>query len=263
MAVKALGNPLGNPLALIRSLPKQSIFSRIVIGSFTGAGTISGDTTTGTLFPPSGARFMRVAVVGGGGGSDNAVSGGGGGGCAASKIVSSMPISYFIGAGGIEAIGGNSTAVFGTYSLIGSGGGAGGVGAGGVGGDGIGGDYNYSGGAGAFGGADNGGGGAAGPFGNGTNGLAGSGSSGEVAVYGIDGWGICGGTGGASGCGGTGTGVYLQTSVANLNRVPTDFPWGRQNPNTTTGAGGEMGGGAGDDGIGAGGSGGMVVEWFY
>ncbi len=102
----------------------RSTFTRIVSGS-------------GTLNPPTGARAMRVAVIGAGGSgfaqtinaTTRAVHGGFGGGCAASKIVLAQPIDYTIGDGGIAPAigatgkaGGDTTASFGSTTLIGPGG---------------------------------------------------------------------------------------------------------------------------------------------
>ncbi|WP_144049428.1 hypothetical protein [Vreelandella massiliensis] len=118
---------------------EYSEYTRIVSGS-------------GTLQPPTGAKAMRVAAIGAGGGaasilnralSDNSdwetsACGGGGGGCAATKIVKAEPVTYSIGLGGVSEKdyaeqynlfvaasgndGGDTTATFGSYSLVGTGG---------------------------------------------------------------------------------------------------------------------------------------------
>jgi len=62
---------------------------------------------SGVAEVPSGARWMRVTVVGGGGGAGN--RGGGGGGCATtSTFVSAASVTYSVGAGGTGAGGGNN-----------------------------------------------------------------------------------------------------------------------------------------------------------
>lgn len=243
----------------------HSTFSRIVSGS-------------GTLNPPADAVAMRVAVIGAGGsgrvapsGSGNS-GGGGGGGCAASKIVTAVPIQYTIGVGGAARPGGgktngysgtNTTAAFGSYVLVGGGGG-GGTTVAGPGGVASGGDYNFDGGNGFldYRGAIGGGGGA------GPNGAGGDGADGVVVPWTFtnSGWGSGGGAGGTSvNSGGFGTGLF---GNINLPDPPADFPWGRNYSGVIGQHGGEMGGGGGGrvhDSLpgGAGGSGGMVVEWFY
>lgn len=264
--------------------------------------TVSG---SGTLNPPTGAVAMRVAVVGGGGGGRLTVlgsqcGGGGGGGCAASKIVIAGSVSYAIGSGGSGSAGGNTTASFGEYSLVGGGGGFPASGVGGAGGTGSGGDYNYTGGAGGFASfpASIGyaaGGGAAGPSGAGGAGATRSGnllvvgSAGQITTTG---WGTGGGGGGNVSpyliLGGSGSGMTAQSfSSINIGAVfsgpsPATM-WGLpgnvayqyispDNINIYLYEGGEMGGGGSacdlsnnSDGSGTsvGGVGGMVVEWFY
>ena len=274
----------------------RSTFTRIVTGS-------------GTLNPPTGAKAMRVAAIGAGGGGyritgNNLSAGGGGGGCAASKIVKATPIVYSIGVGGANtgADGGDTTAQFLSYNLIG-GGGLGGLNAAPLGGSGSGGDYNYSGGrafasqtqpsqSGAIATCSSGG-GAAGPAGNGGNGrpyTSAEDTSTDGSFNPNNGWGVGGGAGGAKGgnntsgysyvvTGGGGAGSYAGSATNNpasttdTNRIPGTV-WGMWSGVTDTPgsipAGGEMGGGGGANSFGtssgaasAGGSGGLVVEWFY
>jgi hypothetical protein len=141
---------------------------------------------SGTLSVPTDAVGMRVAIVGGGGGgagngsagTNARACGGSGAGCAATKIVTAESITYTIGAGGTASSNGaNSTASFGDYSLVGTGGLAGDVSANSItvsGSTGTGGDYNFSGGSST--GTTQGkyvastGGGGAGPNGDGQNG---------------------------------------------------------------------------------------------
>ena len=231
----------------------QATFTRIVTP---GSGTVN---------PPSGARFMRVAVVGGGGGAVGGTGGGGGGGgCAASKMVVASSVSYTVGAGGSSSDGGDSIAIFPGYRLFAGGGKSGSTRSGGTA---SGGDYNSAGGAGterwSSGDPYAGGGGAAGPF------------SLVNGVY--TGWGATRGGDGAvnyrESCGGSGTGAlgpafittYYQRIVvpAGMN---TNWPWGIIPSGSFEITGGEMGGGGGRDSsflLGSGGSGGLVVEWFY
>ena len=87
MAVQALGNPLGNPLAqraVCPPVPETSSFTRVL-----GVQALVYTPTIGTIVPPANAKYMRVAAIGAGGsaGGGAGLSGGGGGGCAASKIV--------------------------------------------------------------------------------------------------------------------------------------------------------------------------------
>lgn len=259
MAARELGNALGNPLALPRKQAERSTYTRIVSGE-------------GVLIPPQGARLMRVAVIGAGGSGSYVTSGngggGGGGGCAASKIVSAAPIAYSIGIGGASRStlgngfnGGDTTVSFGSYQLVGQGGRAGTT-SGGLGGSGFGGDYNFTGGAGATSTSNQAvrGGGGAGPNGNGGDGNI------RNVTFANTGWGAAGGFGGNTNnyYGGSGTGAYF-VAEATIDLEVIDYPWGRDGIRGAK-TGGEMGGG-GAGGVsattGAGGSGGMVVEWFY
>lgn len=268
----------------------RSTFSRIVTGS-------------GTLTPPTGAIGMRVAVIGGGGSGLLLTSdqcGGGGGGCAASNIVLAEDITYSIGAGGVSSSGGNTTASFTGYSLIGAGGQLGTSTHGGYGGTGTGGDHNFTGGTGGnypstMGAAA--GGGAAGPNGAGGNGAAASANSSTTEVLGFagtlagTGWGAGGGSGGSctgayqvlGGSGpGQAAGIYKSGNRDSGIFGPDPATnWGHPgnrifqliSPSTSNMylyAGGEMGGGgsaldydANGTGVSNGGSGGLVVEWFY
>lgn len=267
--------------------PAASTYTRIVSGS-------------GVLIPPQGAKMMRVAVIGGGGGGlgsnsggSYAAAGGGGGGCAASKIVPVSPIAYAIGGGGVGGItwgvpagaGGDTTASFPGYLLIGRGG-AGGGATPVLEGQGSGGDYNFTGGTPRYITTSSitvlgvSGSGAAGPNGNGGVGGYYGDTVGTLnptsGTYTGTGWGPGGGSGGGvssnpNNIGGSGTGkdnrgVYYQ--AGELTTAIPD-PWGVAPVTTTTGGtvGGEMGGGgagkcATNQGF-SGGSGGMVVEWFY
>lgn len=271
----------------------RSTFSRIVSGS-------------GTLNPPTGAVAMRVAVIGGGGGggANGYACGGAGGGCAATKIVPASAITYSIGQGGLGSItyntsapnGGNTTASFAGYSLIGGGGEGGKHNRNSVGGTGSGGDYSFSGGNGlhyyqfnsTYIGSS--GAGAAGPNGHGGDGALRYGSSGSVdPVAGYffgTGWGAGGGGGGGlymetstcyfAGGGGTGArGGWTRLGGTLYRGGDTGILWGTTNDALfaiTRSDGGAMGGGGGAFNNGTaspygfvtvGGSGGMVVEWFY
>ena len=258
MSVRELGNSLGNPLALPKSTwqPESTTYTRIVSGS-------------GVLIPPQGAKLMRVAVIGGGacGYYNGTVGFGGcGGGCAASKIVPASSITYSIGAGGNTTTqkGGDTTASFIGYELIGGGGNSsylappyGGVGKGG--------DYNYSGGSAISTTSLCGGGGGAGPGGPGGDGGPGQGS--ETSF--VAGWGAKGGQGSGTGLG-AGTGAFSPPSSPATNDMFAVYPWGSgitdSVANTTAGVmggGGRSGATTGWSTIGLGGSGGMVVEWFY
>ena len=234
----------------------HSTYSRIVSGS-------------GTLNPPADAVAMRVAVIGGGGG-----------GCAASNIVPASVITYVIGTGGAGATspssptdGGNTTATFTGYSLVGGGGGSS-TSLAPSGGSASGGDYNFSGGSGSYAANNSGsygaaasGGGGAGPNGNGGNGVARNTAGyafGNPGVYSGTGWGPGGGgsgfaTGytagtalGGSGGGGTnspGGGSYFSTTTGAIAKAPSD-PWGTPGASAPSLAfkgypGGEMGGGGG------------------
>jgi hypothetical protein len=261
----AVGNGLGGLPTKQVALGRQSTYSRIVIDSFTGAGSISGTTAGGTLFPPPNARFMRVAAIGGGGCGyyTGALGyGGGGGGCAATKIIPASTISYIIGAGGDTTTrrGGNTTASFAGYALVGGGGGSTSFTQAGTAGVGLGGDYNYNGGSSINTSSTAGGGGGAGPAGPGGN----FGVDPTNGQY-IDGWG-CGGGSVVGNDNAAGAGANPDQLESNQN-----YPWGTgQVLNVSTPIrGGELGGGGrsgattGWATIGRGGSGGLVVEWFY
>jgi hypothetical protein len=240
MADRALGNPLGNPLGLPKAAgfqPKATTYSRIVSGS-------------GVLIPPEGAKLMRVAVIGAGAtraGTSTSVPGGGAGGCAATKIVAATEITYSIGVApsSPNIAGGDTTALFAEYNLIGGGGGQSSIQ---LGGTASGGDYNFSGGNGAPGGTNANGGSAAGP-----NGAGASGSTSVVPgqVSGA-GW----GPGGGSCSGGSGQkggfpgsfGLAATISYGSGTSPFNDLGWGQS---ASTGSGYSSG------------SGGLVVEWFY
>lgn len=290
MADRALGNPLGNPLGLPKAAgfqPKASTYTRIVSGS-------------GVLIPPEGAKLMRVAVIGGGGGAwllnGGSSCAGSGGGCSASQLVPAASINYVIGLGGLasstqaQTIGGTTTAEFGAYSLLAQGGQGTSSGFA-PGGAGLGGDYNYRGGTAyrAGPGYSTGGGGGAGPCGNGGSGAQFDGS-GSDAVLAAEGWGAGGGGGGGASssttssvnlAGGGGGAGAAGSSIRNAGStsiqpfqagvifgIAADMPTADSAP----ASGGEMGGGGGVTVRssspytafgGSGGSGGMVVEWFY
>ncbi len=194
-------------------------------GGGAGSGSVSDGassifTASGSWTAPAGITSVDVAVWGGGGGSGYYSGGAGGGGAYSRKnSISVTPGNSYtvtVGAGGNEAVGGDSwfsaTNVvlakgggLGVYGFNGGGppctGGAGGSAAAGVG------DVKYSGGNGGtgecYGGMGAGGGGGAGSGGNGANG---SGST-----YGA------GGTGNTGGHGGTGVAHNVQ---------PTTNSWG-------------------------------------
>jgi hypothetical protein len=286
---RALGNPLGNPLGLPKAAgfqPKATTYTRIVTGE-------------GVLIPPEGAKLMRVAVIGGGGGAwllnGGSSCAGSGGGCSASQIVPAVSIKYVIGLGGLasatqaQTIGGATTAEFGAYSLLAQGGQgtSSGVGPGGAG---FGGDYNYQGGYAyrADAGYSAGGGGAAGPCGSGGSGSQtnGTGYPGQL----LSGWGCGGGGGGAAyssanttlnrgggggGAGGAGATVFASSGdIRQPYQAGPIFGLAANSPTAFNypSAGGEVGGGGGVTVSGSspytayggnGGSGGLVVEWFY
>lgn len=242
----------------------QSTYTRIVSGS-------------GVLIPPQNAVYMRVAVIGGGGGGrGTSTSGnkyaGGGGGCAASKIVAASPVAYSIGAGGDGRLGtsgngtngGDTTASFAGYKLVG-GGGTGGTTTSGAGGVGSGGDYNFNGGDGRLGASTSGaaGGGGAGPNGDGAT----FSTTPTNGPFSNTGWGAGGGGIYVSASSGHGAGV-TNAAISTATDAPMCYPWGGPEVN---GHGGEMGGGGkadynattGSIASDSGGSGGMVVEWFY
>lgn len=233
---------------------------------------------SGSIYPPIGAKSMRVAAIGGGGGSTSgafssyASGGGGGGGCAASKIVPASVINYTVGNGGSAGVPGSpgqdTIAVFLNYTLIGGGGSGGVTNTTVAGGLGRGGDYNWQGGSGAGDGGQYSyarGGGGAGPL--------------ELVNGVYVGWGVVrGGSGVAgmlnynpymAGASGAGAGSPLFDG-SNGNYIAPGLPggwvWGSISTNRN---GAEMGGGAsaytsGTSGAsGNGGAGGIVVEWFY
>lgn len=248
---------------------EYSEYTRIVSGS-------------GTLEPPAGAKAMRVAVIGGGAAGSNE-RGGGGGGCAATRIVKAEAITYSIGAGGVSSgdiDGSDTTATFGIYALVGGGA------TGATRGSSSGGDYNYLGGNG-----NRSGGGGAGPGGDAASGVASISSEGATGHF-QDGWGVPGGNSGATSylsntnygyiyayAGGGGAGAAGGSASAGTDRRGESSGsslWGRSGgmsicyeTRKTAGDGGEMGGGGGAAkdryawAHGNGGSGGMVVEWFF
>lgn len=253
---------------------------------------------------------MRVAVVGGGGAGyapvGNLAIAGGGGGCAASKLVPVGSVDIDVGAAGMlgvnQGTGGTSSAQFGTYMLLATGGRGGEAdnSTSAPGGMGAGGDYNYAGGTGMRASGSSSfttGAGAAGPNGPGADGLllisSSGNSSGSSPPPGTGGWGVpgggCGALRSASGAGsgsggGGGSGAAGGEAIAGPNSLVTNglnsFPVfgekGEQghsitNYSSTAGKGGAMGGGGAatrrSDGASyasaAGGVGGIVVEWFY
>lgn len=164
----AVGGGLGG---LPRRISSLSLKYNYVV--FYGIGQF-GDSS-GTWERPANAVEMRVTVIGaGGGGNQNASwgAGGGGGGCAGSGVVPAQSVVYVAGGNTVSGgAGNNSTATFGSTSLIGGGGSAGVAGtAGGAGGSASGGVVNFTGGQGGYGNKCAGGGGAAGPNGNGGKG---------------------------------------------------------------------------------------------
>lgn len=189
-----------------------------------------------TKTPPTGAAFMRVALVGAGGsrGGSPTVYGGAGGGCAATKIVPASTITYTL-----DNLA-SSTATFSGYSLTAGKGSNGGSGT--AGGSGTGGDYNFTGGARGYGG-----GGAAGPNGDGNNGS--TTTSYRSGYYAGTGWGPGGGFGGSAAT--TTTGVKGGSPGTGLYAAPSPFD------------GMGMGGGSAPGSTGTAGDAGLVVEYFY
>lgn len=285
----ARGNGLGGfPGTAAVSQPLLT-FSRVVITS-----------TGGKIDVPSGAKFMRVTVVGGGGDGGQAAYnnnyfgpgyyyGGGGGGCAATTVVVAQPIEYsvtgyysqhgaqalFTGVGDFRD-GHTVTASFGSRLLIATGGQHGALfrgSAGSLGGTGTGGDYNFTGGAGM---SSMGGGGAAGSRGDGAPGdFDGTYGYPWGRITNNDPGGVASGGGGyrQSGNtkpGGNGIGMWTQNGGSGQNAFygvnpGVNWMWGSTTNNQ---GGGELGGGGGPyistgfDWGGVGGNGGIVVEWF-
>jgi len=290
MADRALGNPLGNPLGLVRAAAAPTIPA--VIDLVSGSGTYQ---------TPRGFKKLRVTVVGGGGGGAAIGSGGGGGGCSRSAVIdipggASVAIEYQVGGGGPGAAssidnggggyaGGTSLASF-LGNALSATGGQGGLyinnsASGGVGGVGAGGLDNFTGGAGGNWSSTNksgGGGGGAGYDGDGGAGGFGyvSGTTGQAQPgvnHGGGGGGStrnttssqpAGGGGGAGSVGGmfaTNSGAMAPGTSA-YERNPIGLPGGNA---TSYGSGnwigghGGQGGGGGGGGYGVGGNGGSGV----
>lgn len=226
MAVRDLGNPLGNPLARARSggVLKFIGHTRVAVAG------------SGVAAPIAGAVYMRVTVVGAGGGGDPFPVGGGGGGCATSGIVPAVSVPNTIGAGvsGNDGVGqgGTSTATAGKYVLSATGGqvGVAGIGSGGL--------YNTRGGVGDGSGAGGGG----GPGGDG-------GASNNFGAYTLNNGMPAGGDGSIS--------AAAAGTAASRVGNPTTPMWGEAQ---SAGVGGKFGGGGWNGS--AGGVGGLVVEWF-
>lgn len=224
---------------------------------FTDSVPGSGKTKT----PPTGATYMRVAIVGGGGGGSTGGYGSGGGGCAATKIVPASTITYTIGSGGTGNVsassctdGQNSTATFTGYSLVG-GGGKKGVAPNAAGGTATGGDYNYAGGDQYPNSTSGGGAGSAG---------RGAGSGGYLvpgeyfATTKNMGWGFGGGGSGSSSGGGMG-GSNAISGLSGPNMSAPGLPDASMTTAVTTVAANFGGGGNAANG----GNGGILVEYFY
>jgi hypothetical protein len=256
------GNGLGG-LPKKQTTPARSNFTRIVTAG------------SGVIVPPQNAKYMRVAAVGPGGGavsSGGIITGGGGGGCAATKIIPVAVINYRVGAGGVSgSVIQNTTATFNGYVLLAEGGKT--VGSGSQSGFARGGDFNFQGGVATSmsDGEISSGGGAAGPNGDGGNGVGTTSTNtpanpGQLAGTG---WGVGGGSGGASltsQSGGAGSGA-MTIRLNNLSSVTAVIVAGGVmfGMPPLDRAGGEMGGGGSaiGFGLGNGGVGGIVVEWFY
>jgi hypothetical protein len=282
----AVGGGLGGLPRRAEALPTMIGYSRIVTGS-------------GILQPIAGAKYMRVAIFGGGAGGGyisglNAGVAGGGGGCAGVKsFVPASPISYSIGAGraasSSEGQAGTTTASFLSYNLVATGGWLRLPANGGPsGGEGSGGEFSYTGGAGGVGGGSGkggAGGGAAGPNGNGGKGQDSGENSPQSGFYDGGGFGPGGGGGGAlrgstqdsENAGGGGAGApggqaaligSGTTSHSAFRQSEGGSIWGTVGgpglSSSGQGYGGELGGGGRGipSGSSAGGSGGMVVEWY-
>lgn len=263
--------------------PEASRYTRIISGS-------------GTLIPPPGAKFMRVAAIGGGAGggayrSDTGTGrravAGGGGGCAATRLIPAVPFEYTIGAGGAgrsstappvvrgENGGDTIASIPGYGTLIGGGGiaetpnssdnttvGGRGVGSGG--------DYNFNGGgtirvAGlTTSNIYSEGGGGAGPSGNGGNGGRTNGANSQPGQLSSNGWGCGGGSGGnqlGSTLTPTGAGAGADSYSGSVVLLTDGVIFGR--PNGEMGGGGMAGYSSSTIRVYDGGTGGLVVEWFF
>lgn len=207
--------------------------------------------------PPVGARFMRLAVIGAGadGASSSAQGGGGGGGCASTKIIPAASIAYVIGqrSRSAGATTGLTSATFaGGYIQA-----TGGIGV--TGGAGSGGDYSFTGGSALA--NENPGAGAAGPAGNGAS-VSATGDPVDAPGLTDNGWAFGGGGAGQtdSGVGGGGPGMPGGgTPTTNGSAGRTIFGV-VETVNSTTG---RTPGGGGGVASGTGGSGGLIVEWFF
>lgn len=280
MGARELGSPMGNPLALPNKRGGVSAIYPTIV-DFTG---IDGGTIiSGTYLLPAGYSFFRVTVVGGGGsglpanGSTSAGGGGGGGGLARSAIlpvVVGTSIAWQAGNPSTgTANGQDSTASFGSISLLATGGKTPTGAAGGAGGVGSGGLDNWTGGSGGSNGSGStagsgGGGGAAGVDGNGGNGGNGrrTGQSSGCTGGGGGGGGINTAVANFSGGGG---GVGASGAIGNITAPSPSYNPGSSTPyfgtpgDPLTGRGGNWGGGGGSNyqtGNGWGGFGGVRIE---
>jgi len=257
---------------------------------------------SGTLSVPTDAVGMRVAVLGGGGAGSgfgtvslsSRACGGGGAGCAATQIVAAEAIAYTVGAGGgfnSGSGGANSTASFGDYSLVGTGGLVGDTSVANstvLGSTGTGGDFNFSGGN-SYGTATSKypvstGGAGAGPNGNGADGTQ-IGSTGSTYtslgtkgsfVNDGNGWGPGGGEVGrlrttsqstlsVGNCSGLGLDLvnYGLVPETRGGHITQDIDPGSYY-NGVLGGGGAAGGQNSGTPYGyGGGDGALLVEWFY
>lgn len=243
MAVRELGNAVGNPLGRARSSSGKPNYTVIKLNT-------PGD---GQWTPPPGYLWMRVIAVGpGASGASGGSSGGGGGGCAATDIIPVSAFSYFIGTGGVATTysGGSSPAVNGDADTVASVGGyllRGGrpTNNGLNGGTASGGFTNFNGGS----GFSQGGGGSGGTTSNGANGQASSSGDGGAG----------GSVSGQVGYGGAGIGSHTYAAAA-LRTCAQPREYG--SVITTVHGGWPGGGGGGNIGNtgGNGANGGIIVE---
>ena len=264
---RALGNPLGNPLGLVREAG-QRVPDPMIVEITAGSGVYT---------IPSGFRYAVITAVGGGGGASYSASGprgGGGGGVSRTNPIplkESMRIEYSIGEGGVPTVagnivpGGDTLVRIAGYEIVAGGAKPGTVSGstGCVGGTASGGDFNYKGSDGTLAGA---GGGAAGLFGDGGVGGSGCGGNGGSAVSGQARGG--GGGGGIDGDGGKTQGGGAPALPAAPTQRYLTYPGTSGSDGTTTagGNGGPWGGGGGSyysgnvNTQGKGGNGGVRIE---
>lgn len=250
MSARELGNPLGNPLALKRKSGGAKTLNPTIVDFVNGA--------AGSFVIPDGFSFFRVTTVGGGAGGGNLGPGGGGGGLSRSPILKAKAgavIDYVAGMGGAVTLPGtDSTAAFGDFSLLATGGksqagaGLGGIGSGGV--------DNFQGGSGGqTSAAGAGGGGSAGPTSNGGAGGASTTTTGGDSVDG-GGGGASGystrpgsGGGGVMAPGGAGYNIATTRQVqGGVTRESWGSPGGFGMDQSLRGIGGNWGGGGGASG---------------